>query len=142
MSESPSRSAAGSDGAGPSRGQLVGWTLLAWLAGLGAVPFTSAAATLLSQGLDLPETPVGTFALALVCALVAWVAGRVGTPPRHRFLVGTAFVPLIHLINVVAFQVLLPLPVIAGQMVVGAIGAGTMVALGERRARLREADGR
>ena len=134
------RPAAGSPD-GPSRGQLVGWTLLAWLAGLGAVPFTSAAATMLSQGLGLPETPVGTLALALVCALVAWVAGRVGTAPRHRILVGAGFVPLVHLINVVFFGVLLPLTIILGQMLVGFIGAATVVVLGERRARLRDAGG-
>lgn len=117
----------------PGAGLVVGWTLLAWLAGFGAVPFISVGALALSEAVGLSEAVLGTFGLSLTSALVTWVAGRPGPSRRTQLLVGATFLPVVQGLNVLAFGALLPLGVVAAQTLVGVVGAGLTVLLAVRR---------
>lgn len=122
--------------AGPSRSQRVGWVLMAYLAGVGALPFTSAAALGASDALGLPDGLLGSVSLAVVGALVAWVAARPGTAPVTQFAVGASFGPAVALLNALVFAVTWPIEVLVLQAVSSTAGAGTYVALAARRRRL------
>lgn len=125
--------------AGPSASQRLGWVLLAYLAGIGAIPFVSAAAVATSAALGLPEGLFGSISIALVAALVAWVAGRPGTTPVTQLAVGASFGPGVALVNALVFGVTWPLAVLVLQAVSSTVGAATYVALAHRRRRLRDA---
>lgn len=124
-------------GAGaPSRSQRIGWVLLAWLAGIGAVPFASAGSLAVSEALGVPDALPGSIGLALVGALVAWVAGRPGTSPATQVAAGAAFGPAVVLMTMLVFRVTFPVPALLLQTLSTAAGATTYVVLSQRRARL------
>lgn len=124
-------------------GRTIGWVLLAWLAGLGTIPFASAGAVAISQALGITAEPLGTVAVAACAAIVAWVFGRARTDVRSRTLVGGTYLLAIELVSRLltglstSGVVSVPLTQLALQTLVAFVGAGTFAVLAERRRRMQ-----